>query len=109
MEIAKAYGFKCVAIVSDKAHSFMIKYLSNKFNHDIDADFVPAKWRSVIRRYWNKFDLNIDYAKAYQPGFITMLVKKTGTQRKVGTSGILWNPSEEVRWSYGSELVCQQE
>jgi uncharacterized SAM-binding protein YcdF (DUF218 family) len=109
MEIAKAYGFKCVAIVSDKAHSFMIKYLSNKFNHDIDADFVPAKWRYVIRKYWNKFDLNIDYAKAYQPGFIPMAVKKTETQRKVGTSGILWNPSEEVRWSYGSELVCQQE
>ena len=109
MEIAKAHGFERVAIVSDKAHSFMIKYLANKFDHDIDADFLPARWRYVIRKYWNKFDLNIDYAKAYQPGFVPMAVKKTETQRKVGTSGILWTPSEKVSWSYGSDLVYNEE
>ena len=105
MEIAKAHGFERVAVVSDKAHSFMMKYLAKKFDHEIDADFIPAKWRYVIRKYWNKFDLNIDYSKAYQKGFVPMAVKKTETQRKVGTSGILWSPSKEVTWSYGRDLV----
>lgn len=105
MEIAKAHGFERVAIVSDKAHSFMIKYLANKFEHTIDADFVPARWRYVIRKYWNKFDLNIDYEKAYQPGFVPMAVKKTETQRKVGTSGVLWSPSDVVSWTYATDLT----
>lgn len=107
MEIAKVHGFDRVAIVSDKAHSFMIRYLANKFEHNIDADFIPAKWRYVIRKYWHKFDLNIDYNKAYQPGFIPMAAKKTETQRKVGTSGVLWAPSEQIDWSYGCDLVYQ--
>jgi len=105
MEIAKAHGFNKVAVVSDKAQTFMIKYLAKKFDHDISADFIPAKWRFVIRKYWNKFDLDIDHEKAYQPGFVHISMKKTETQRKMGTSGHLWKPSEEVCWSYASELL----
>lgn len=105
MEIAKEHGFEKVAVVSDKAHSFMIKYLANKFDHEIEADFIPARWRYVIRKYWNRFDLNIDYSKAYQPGFVPLAYKKTESQRKLGTSGHLWKPSEEICWSYASDLV----
>ena len=105
MEIAKEHGFNKVAVVSDKAHSFMMKYLANKFDHEITADFLPARWRFVITRYWNKFDLNIDESKAYQPGFVHISMKKTDTQRGLGTSGKLWKPSEEVCWIYGSALV----
>ena len=106
MEIAKAHGFNKVAVVSDKAQTFMIKYLAKKFDHEISADFIPAKWRFVIRKYWNKFNLDIDHEKAYQPGFVHISMKKTETQRKMGTSGHLWKPSEEVCWSYASELIC---
>lgn len=105
MEIAKEHGFEKVAVVSDKVHSFMIKYLARKFDHEIAADFIPDRWRYVIRKYWNKFDLNIDYSKAYQPGFVPLAYKKTETQRKVGISGILWKPSDEICWSYASGLV----
>ena len=105
MEIAKAHGFNKVAVVSDKAQTFMIKYLAKKFDHDISADFIPAKWRFVIRKYSNKFDLDIDHEKAYQPGFVHISMKKTETQRKMGTSGHLWKPSDEVCWSYASELL----
>lgn len=105
MEIAKAQGFNKVAVVSDKAQTFMLKYLANKFDHEISADFIPAKWRFVIRKYWNKFDLDIDHEKAYQPGFVHISMKKTETQRKMGTSGHLWKPSEEVCWTYASELL----
>ncbi len=105
MEIAKAHNFEKVAVVSDKAQTFMIKYLAKKFDHDISADFIPAKWRFVIRKYWNKFDLDIDHEKAYQPGFVHISMKKTETQRKLGTSGHLWKPSEDVCWTYASELI----
>lgn len=105
MEIAKEHGFEKVAVVSDKAHSFMLKYLANKFDHEITADFLPARWRFVITRYWNKFDLDIDEQKAYQPGFVHISMKKTETQRGLGTSGMLWKPSSEVCWSYGSDLM----
>ena len=104
MEIAKEHGFKKVAVVSDKAHSYMIKYLANKFDHQIEADFIPARWRFVILNYWNKFNLNIDHRKAYRPGFVHIAMKKTETQRNLGTSGVLWKPSSEVHWSYGSEM-----
>lgn len=105
MEIAKENGFDRVAVVSDKVHSYMIKFLAKKFDHQIAADFIPARWRFVILNYWNKFDLNIDYEKAYQPGFVHIDYRKTETQKKVGTSGLLWRPSEEVCWTYASELV----
>lgn len=105
MEIAKENGFERVAVVSDKVHSYMIKYLAKKFDHEIAADFIPARWRFVILNYWNKFDLNIDYEKAYQPGFVHIDYRKTETQKKVGTSGLLWRPSEEVCWSYASDLM----
>ena len=105
MEIAKAKGFEKVAVVSDKAHSIMIKYLSNKFNHEISADFTPARWRFVIRKYWNKFDLNIDHYKAFQPDFIHIAERKTEEQRKLGTSGHLWKPSEDVCWTYATDLL----
>lgn len=105
MEIAKEHGFEKVAVVSDKAHSFMMKYLAKKFDHEITADFLPARWRFVIRRYWNKFDLNIDESKAYQPGFVHISMKKTDTQRDLGTSGKLWKPSDEICWTYGSALI----
>ena len=105
MEIAKENGFERVAVVSDKVHSYMIKYLAKKFDHEIAADFIPARWRFVILNYWNKFDLNIDYEKAYQPGFVHLDYRKTETQKKVGTSGLLWRPSEEVCWSYASDLM----
>ncbi|MCB0754047.1 MAG: YdcF family protein [Flavobacteriales bacterium] len=105
MEIAKQHGFEKVAVVSDKAHSFMIKYLAKKFDHEIAADFIPARWRFVILNYWNKFDLDIDTDKAYQPGFVHISMKKTETQRGLGTSGHLWSPSKEVCWSYGSDLL----
>ena len=105
MEIAKEHGFKKVAIASDKAQTFMIKHLARKFDHEIAADFIPARWRFVIRNYWNKFNLNIDEQKAYEPGFIHISMKKTDTQRGLGTSGHLWKPSEEVCWSYASELI----
>lgn len=105
MEIAQAHGFKKVAVVSDKAHTFMIRYLAKKFNHEIAADFIPARWRFVILNYWNKFDLNIDHEKAYKPGFVHIAMKKTETQRDLGTSGHLWKPSEVVCWSYASELL----
>lgn len=104
MEIAEKHGFEKVAVVSDKAQTFMIKYLANKFDHTISADFVPARWRFIIRNYWNKFDLNIDHEKAYTPGFVHISMKKTETQRKLGTSGHLWKPSEEVKWRYASDL-----
>ncbi|TNF29441.1 MAG: YdcF family protein [Bacteroidetes bacterium] len=104
MEIAEKHGFEKVAVVSDKAQTFMIKYLSKKFDHEITADFVPARWRFIIRNYWNKFDLDIEHEKAYQPGFVHISMKKTETQRKLGTSGHLWKPSQDVRWSYASEL-----
>lgn len=107
MEIAKEHGFQKVAVVSDKAQTFMIKYLARKFDHEISADFIPAKWRFIITHYWNKFDLDIDYEKAYQPGFVHISMKKTETQRKMGTSGHLWKPSEEVRWCYASDLLVQ--
>jgi uncharacterized SAM-binding protein YcdF (DUF218 family) len=109
MEIAKEHGFENVAIVSDKAHTFMMKYLAKKFDHEITADFMPAKWRFMILNYWNKFDLNIDYSKAYQPGFVPVAVKKTETQRKMGTSGALWVPSKRVCWTSGCDLVFKQE
>jgi uncharacterized SAM-binding protein YcdF (DUF218 family) len=105
MEIAKAKGFEKVAVVSDKAHSIMIKYLSKKFNHEISADFTPARWRFVIRKYWNKFDLNIDYYKAFQPDFVPIAERKTEEQRKLGTSGHLWKPSEDVCWTYATDLL----
>lgn len=104
MEIAKENGFERVAVVSDKVHSYMIKYLAKKFDHEIAADFIPARWRFVILNYWNKFDLNIDYEKAYQPGFVHIDYRKTETQKKIGTSGLLWKPSNEICWSYASEL-----
>lgn len=104
MEIAKANGFKSVAVVSDKAHSIMIKYLARKFNHEISADFIPARWRFVILNYWNKFDLNIDHSKAFAPEFVHISERKTEEERKRGTSGHLWKPSSEVCWSYASEL-----
>lgn len=104
MEIAEEHGFERVAVVSDKAHSFMLKYLAKKFDHEISADFIPARWRFVILNYWNEFDLNIEYEKAYQPGFVHINYKKTETQRKMGTSGVLWKPSEEVCWTYASDL-----
>lgn len=105
MEIAEDHGFERVAVVSDKAHSFMIKYLAKKFDHKLSADFIPARWRFVIRNYWNKFDLNIDHKKAYQPGFVHISMKKTESQRKLGTSGHLWKPSDSVECSYATELV----
>lgn len=105
MEIAKENGFERVAVVSDKVHSYMIKYLAKKFDHEIAADFIPARWRFVILNYWNKFDLNIDYEKAYQPGFVHIDYRKTETQKKIGTSGLLWKPSNEICWSYASELI----
>lgn len=105
MEIAKAKGFEKVAVVSDKAHSFMIKYLSRKFDHEISADFIPARWRFVILNYWNKFDLDIDPSKAFVPEFVHISERKTEEERKRGTSGHLWQPSSEVCWSYASELV----
>lgn len=105
MEIAKAHGFDKVAVVSDKAHSFMIKYLAKKFDHEISADFIPARWRYVILNYWNKFDLKIDEQKAYQPGFVHISMKKTDTQRGLGTSGHLWTIPDELCWSYGSDLL----
>ena len=104
MEIAREHGFQKVGIASDKAQSFMIKYLAKKFNHEIAADIIPAKWRFVIRKYWNKFNLKIDKEKAYQSGFVHISMKKTDTQRGLGTSGVLWKPSEEVCWSYASDL-----
>jgi uncharacterized SAM-binding protein YcdF (DUF218 family) len=104
MEIAEEHGFERVAVVSDKAHSFMLKYLAKKFDHEISADFIPARWRFVILNYWNEFDLNIDYQKAYQPGFVHIDYRKTETQKKLGTSGALWKPSEEVCWTYASDL-----
>lgn len=105
MEIAKAKGFERVAVVSDKAHSIMMRYLSNKFDHDISADFIPARWRFVIRKYWHKFDLNIDHQKAFEPQFVHISERKTEAQRKLGTSGHLWQPSEDVCWSYASDLI----
>jgi uncharacterized SAM-binding protein YcdF (DUF218 family) len=108
MEIAREHGFKRVAVVSDKAQTFMIKYLANKFDHEISADFLPAKWRFIIMNYWNKFDLDIDYEEAYQPGFVHISMKKTETQRKLGTSGHLWKPSDEVRWTYASNLMAKK-
>ena len=105
MEIAKAKGFERVAVVSDKAHSLMMRYLSKKFDHDITADFIPARWRFVIRKYWNKFDLDIDHHKAFEPQFVHISERKTEFQRKLGTSGQLWQPSEDVCWTYASDLV----
>lgn len=105
MEIAKEHGFQKVAVVSDKAQTFMIKYLAKKFDHEITADFIPAKWRFIITHYWNKFDLDIEHEKAYRPGFVHISMKKTETQRKLGTSGHLWKPSEHVCWSYASDLI----
>ena len=93
-----------MAIVSDKAHLFMIKYLAKKFDHEISADFVPARWRFMIRNYWKKEVPKIDAELAYKQGFVPIYMKKTETQRKLGTSGILWKPSEEVSWSYDSDL-----
>lgn len=109
MEIAKEHGFNKVAVVSDKAHSFMLKYLAKKFDHEISADFLPARWRFVITNYWNKFDLNIDERKAYQPGFVHISMRKTDTQRGLGTSGQLWKPSDDVCWSYGSDLLTKHQ
>lgn len=105
MEIAKEHGFRKVAVASDKAQTVMIQYLAKKFKHRIDADFLPAKWRFIIRQYWNKFDLTIDHKKAFQPGFIHISMKKTETQRKMGTSGHLWKPSSEIKWSYANDLI----
>ncbi|MBI1289362.1 MAG: YdcF family protein [Flavobacteriales bacterium] len=105
LEIAKEHGFERVAVVSDKAHSIMIQYLAKKFDHEICADFIPARWRFVLTRYWNKFNLKIDHQKAFQPGFVHISMKKTETQRKMGTSGHLWKPSSEIKWSYASNLV----
>ena len=105
MEIAKAKGFEKVAVVSDKAHSIMIRYLSKKFDHEISADFIPARWRFVILNYWNKFDLNIEHEKAFEPDFIHISERKTELEGKLGTSGHLWKPSEELCWSYGYELL----
>lgn len=105
MEIAKEHGFEKVAVASDKAHSFMIKYLAKKFDHEIEADFVPARWRYMIRNYWKKEVPEINEEVAYQPGFVPLDMKKTETQRKLGTSGVLWRSSEDVYWSYASELT----
>ena len=107
MEIAHAHGFERVAIVSDKAHTVMMRYLAKKFDHTITADFVPAKWRFVIRKYWNRSEPDIDLEKAYRPGFVPLTVKKTETQRKMGTSGALWHPSSEACWSYGCDLLSE--
>ncbi|MCF8277885.1 MAG: YdcF family protein [Flavobacteriales bacterium] len=109
MEIAKAHGFEKVAVVSDKAHSIMIKYLNRKFDHEITADFIPARWRFVILNYWNKFDLDIDHSKAFVDDFVHISERKTEEERKRGTSGHLWKPSSEVCWSYASDLVSSSQ
>lgn len=105
MEIAKEHGFERVAIASDKAHTFMIKYLAKKFDHEICADFVPARWRFMIRNYWSKEAPEINESVAFKSGFVPIKMKKTETQRKLGTSGQLWKPSNTVSWSYATDLA----
>ncbi len=43
----------------------------------------------MIPKYWNKFDLNIDQYKTFEPDFIHIAERKTDEQPKLGISGHL--------------------
>ena len=104
MEIAKKYGFEEVAVATDMFQSGMIQFIGKIEGHDLtDVDFLPAKM-SIVNRYWKSFELDIDYDLAYREDFIPLIERKNKEERKKGTHGLTWKPSELVELSYATEI-----
>jgi len=105
MEIAEHYGFENVAVATDMWQSGMIQFLAKLEGHDLSCvDFVPARF-SVINRYWKLFDHPIEHQLAFRQGFVPLVQRKTKAQRKDGTHGLLWEPSEHVSLSFATEIA----
>ncbi|MBI1288033.1 MAG: YdcF family protein [Flavobacteriales bacterium] len=107
MEIAEKYGFEHVAVATDWWQSGMIQFLGKLEGHDLSkVDFVPAKF-SIVNRYWKSFEFEIDHQMAYESEFVPLVSRETKQQRKLGTHGLLWKPSENVEICFATELNKQ--
>ena len=104
MEIADKYGFEEVAVATDMWQSGMIQFLGKLEGHDLsNVDFLPAKF-SIVNRYWKSFELDIDHQLAFRDNFVPLIHRKDKAERKRGTHGLLWKPSENVEISYATEI-----
>lgn len=104
MEIADKYGFDNVAVATDWWQSGMIQFLGKLEGHDLSkVDFAPAKF-SIVNRYWKSFEFDIEHQLAYQDEFVPLINRKDKQQRKLGTHGLLWKPSENVEICFASDI-----
>lgn len=104
MEIAQEYGFENVAVATDWWQAGMIRFLGNLEGHNLaDVDFLPAKMR-VVRKYWKSFEYEIDHQLAYEEDFVPLIARKNKEQRKQGTHGLLWKPSENVELCSAADI-----
>lgn len=104
MEIAEKYGFEKVAVATDMWQSGMIQFLAMVEKHDISqVDFIPARF-SIVNRYWKSFDFEIDHQLAFKEEFVPLFARKDKKTRRMGTHGLLWEPSpyESVELTFAS-------
>lgn len=104
MEIAEKYGFEEVAVATDMWQSGMIQMIGKIKGHDLsEVDFLPAKFR-IVNKYWKSFKVDIDHELAFREVFIPLKERKDKQTRRMGTHGLLWQPSTFVELSYATEL-----
>lgn len=104
MEIAKKYGFENVAVATDLFQSGMIQTIGKIHGHDLsNVDFLPAKF-SIVNRYWKSFLFDIEHELAYRDEFVPLIERKSKEQRRQGTHGLTWKPSEEIALNWATEI-----
>lgn len=88
LELAKAHGFKTVAVATDLFQSGMIQILGRK--HDLAVDYLPANIGFIISKKWKSFEGTIDYCQAHVDDFIPLKERESKKERLKGTRGHTW-------------------
>lgn len=85
LEVARAKGYRKVALATDPFQNEMIRYLTKQ--DQLQVEYVPAVVGMIANRYWNTFDLKIDASHAQVENFVPLKDRISKEERKRGTAG----------------------